>query len=153
MKFLAALAIFAGIAGAQSTPITGVWQVTEWTTTGSNGRTISNPQPALYIFTGKYYSKLVVRGDKPRPNLSSNPTDAERLASFLPLLAQSGTYEVSGATLTTHIIVSQTPNRMSPGDDNTYSFKLEGKTLTITDISEGNGPKPNPVTVKFTRVE
>jgi hypothetical protein len=155
MKCLITLALFAGIAGAQSnpTPLTGAWRVVEVTTTGQNAGTISNPQPGLYLFTGKYYSIVRDRSDKPRPDLSSDPTDAELLASMQPVQAQSGTYEVSGATVTMHPLVAKSPNIMHSGESVTRSFKLEGKTLALTGMSNARGPGAVPTTLKLTRVE
>jgi len=43
-------------------------------------------------FTGTYYSIVVDRSDKPGPDLSSDSTDAERLASVNPVQSQLGTY-------------------------------------------------------------
>ncbi len=155
MKFLIALALVSAVAGAQSnpTPLTGVWRVSEVTTTGPNAATSSSPQPGLYLFTGKYYSIVFDHSDKPRPVLNSDATDAERLASMVPIQAQSGTYEVSGTTLTMHPIVAKNPGSMRSGNSSTHSFKLEGKTLVLTQVSSVNGPMANPVTLKLTRVE
>src|SRR5438128_11231378 len=69
LGFLCALLLTSGMAPAQqkSTPLTGAWQVTSVQTTGPNARTITNPQPGLYLFTGKYFSIMMVTGDNPRP--------------------------------------------------------------------------------------
>ena len=155
MKLLLALALFAGIAHVQSTatPLTDVWRVTQVVVTGPDAATVSNPQPGLYLFTGKYYSLMVVRGETPRPDLSEKPTDAELLAAFTPFVANSGTYEVSGTTLITHPIVAKYPNAMHAGNSGTSTLKLEGKTLVLTQVSTQSGPVANPITLKLTRVE
>jgi hypothetical protein len=149
MKFLATLVLFAGLAGAQSTPLTGVWRIVE----ASTPQQILNTQGGIYIFTGKHFSKLWDRSDKPRADLNKDSTDAERLASFRPLMSKTGTYEVSGTTLTTHTLVANNPSVMHPGNSDSYSFRLEGNRLWITDVYEGGQPSKNPVTLKFTRVE
>jgi hypothetical protein len=150
MKFLVALALFAGIVGAQSTiPLTGVWRITE----ASTPKQVLNTQGGIYIFTGKYFSKLWDRSETPRRDLNKDSTDTERLAAFRPLMSKAGTYEVSGTRLTTHTLVANNPTTMHPGNSDIYSFKLEGNTLWITDVNEGGQPSTNPVTLKFTRVE
>jgi hypothetical protein len=154
MKFLVAFALFAGLAGAQSTPLTGVWRVIEETTTGPGGKTITSPPPGILIFTEKYFSLVRIDGETPRPDLTTSSTDADHLAALDRLLAQSGTYEISGTTLIRHRIVAGVPNNMHPGDRNTASFKLEGKTLVITQLNNAKGqPLANPTTTKYTRVE
>jgi hypothetical protein len=47
----------------------GVWQVTQWTTSGLNGRTNSSPQPWYYVFTDRHYTIIGVNGNTPRPAL------------------------------------------------------------------------------------
>jgi hypothetical protein len=153
LNLLVVIVIFAGIAHSQPASLKGVWQVSEVTTTGPTAATTSSPQPGLYIFTGKYYSAVVVTGDTPRPDLSEKPTDAELLAAYTPFRGQSGTYEVSGTTVTLHPMVAKAPNVMHPDSVFTYSFKWEGKTLALTGISTQAGPTTNPTTIKLSRLE
>lgn len=153
---LSVIAMTGGIAGAQSGPtvLSGAWQVTEVTTTGPNAATNSHPQPGLYLFTGNYYSIVIVRGEKPRPELDvSKASGAELVAMWRPFTANSGKYEVSGTTLTIHHIVTKNAGNIVPGQFDTYSFKIEGKTLWITSVSSNAGPYINPTTVKLTRVD
>jgi hypothetical protein len=42
---------------------------------------------------------------------------------------------------------------MAPGAVLVYSFKLEGNTLTTTDVRNANGPVANPATITYTRIE
>jgi hypothetical protein len=155
MKTLFTLALFAGIAGAQSasTPLTGAWKVVETTTTGPDGKTTVAQQPGLLIFTRKYYSVVWDHSATPRPDLNEDATDAQLLASRRAVQAQLGTYEVSGSTVSMHPIVAANPNNMHPAVVIVQSFKLEGKTLLLTQISTRGGPVANPTTTKYTRVE
>jgi hypothetical protein len=152
MKFLAALALLAGLAGAQSTPLTGVWKVLETTTTGPNGKTTLT-QPGLLIFAGRYYSVVRDLSATPRPDITEKTTDADWRASRRLVQAQSGTYEVSASTLTTHPMVAASPNNMHADSAFTQLFKLEGDTLLLTEISTKTGPVANPGTTKYKRVE
>jgi hypothetical protein len=145
-------------ADSQST-IQGVWRVTEVTTTGPNASTNSSPQPSLYIFTPKHYSLIRVNGTTARPHL---PVDQEQAATAAQLLAvfgndaltaQSGTYEVADGKLTTRALVARGTAPMASAAFTTSSYKLDGKTLTITSERNGAGPVANPTTWKLTRVE
>ena len=66
LQLIAVGAIFLISASAQSKQLSGVWQVTEATTTGDNASTNSSPQPSQYIFTKKHYSILAVTAKEPR---------------------------------------------------------------------------------------
>lgn len=60
--------------------VIGVWKLTEVKVPqigDIDAQTITNPQPALYIFTKKHYSRMEVTGGKPRPNLPEEPTDTQ----------------------------------------------------------------------------
>jgi len=90
----------------------------------------------LLIFTNGYYSLLQVLGTQPRPELKppagSMPTDAEKIAYYEEwrrLLANSGTYEISGTTINFRRIVGKTEG-VRPLT--VREFKLEGDTLSLT---------------------
>jgi len=136
LRFVCALLLTSGIAPAQqeSTSLRGAWQVTKVQMAGANARTVTNPQPGLYLFTGKYFSLMMVVGDHPRPIHPTLPeapkaTSQEILAVYGPYVANTGTYEVNGGTLIMHAMVSKNPELM--GGSVTYSFKVQGNTLTL----------------------
>jgi len=144
-------------AASQET-LQGVWRITEVTTTGPNASTNSSPQPSLYIYTGRHYSLIRVNGTTARPDLPQDQvataTAAQLLAVFgTGLTAQSGTYEVAGGKLTTRTLVAKNTFGMAPGAFTTSSYKLDGKTLTITPERNAAGPVANPTTWKLTRIE
>jgi hypothetical protein len=146
-------------AASQET-LQGVWRITEVTTTGPNASTNSSPQPSQYIFTPKHYSIIRVNGTTARPDLT---LDQEKTASAAQLVAvfgnnaltaQSGTYEVASGKLTTRALVARGTGPMAPGAFTTSSYKLDGKTLTITQERNAAGqPVSNPTTWKLTRIE
>ena len=57
-------------------------------------------------------------------------TDAEKLAAYDSFVANSGTYEVAGSTITIHPVVARSPNYMSGGSDK-YQFRVSGDTLWL----------------------
>jgi len=136
----------------------GVWQTVEVTVTGPGARTITipEPRPNLIIVTAKYYSRVEVHSDGPRPmlaNVAKASADALR-AVWDPFVGEAGTYQVTdGNVLTMRPLVAKNPAAMAPGAFITYSYKLEGDTLWVTFQKNQNGPIVNPVTVKAVRVE
>src|SRR5438874_8081142 len=155
------------LASAQSgakKPIEGVWKVTEIAVTGPNASNNANAQPSLFIFAQQHYSLMYVPGNKPRTLYKAEaPTNEEKIAAFDSLIANTGTYEISGSTLMIHPIVARNPNFMAGGSDK-YQYRIEGTTLTLTEKSTdltvriGNRlvPAPGPVSetrLKLVRVE
>ena len=142
--------------------IQGVWRIVERTTTvpSADGLraagTRSNPEPGLYLFTGKYYSQVVVTSDRPRPDLpDAEKASADQLrAAWGPFIGNAGMYSLaSGNLITLQAIVSKTPVTMKPGNSATWSYTLAGDTLVMTQKSTQDGPAVGPATLKFTRVE
>jgi hypothetical protein len=158
--FVAALvmAILSPSLTGQSKPsVQGVWRVVE-TSGGRSGGT-KTPQPGLVIFTAKHYAILRDTAQKPRPRPKdiANPTAAEALAAYQAFIAQGGTYQVKGnETLELRAGVAKNP----PPDGakytlvTTYTFKLDGNNLTLTNVANTlQGKNPNPETIRLTRAE
>lgn len=108
------------------------------------------------LFTQKYFSLMFLTTDNPRPATRPDPTkasDAELNALYRPFVAASGTYDISGQTLTTHPMVAKNPWVMAPNVTIVYTLKLGGKTLTLTQIKGEDGTIANPLTLKLSRVD
>jgi len=146
-------------AAAQSKPgsLQGVWQTVELTTTGPGARTITIPEPRanLTIMTARHYSRVEVQAEKPRPILAdvAKASADELRAAWGPFVAETGTYEVKGDQITMRPVASKNPAVMGPGVFITYSYKLEGNTLWITQLRNQTGPFANPFTAKIVRIE
>jgi len=145
---------------ASQPTLQGVWRVTEVTTTGKDASNNKSPQPSLYIYTAKHYSYVRINGTKARPDLPQDQvakaTAAQLLAVWGPsgFSAQAGTYELAGGKLTTRAIAARGTGPMASGAFATASYKLDGKTLTITQERGFNGkPVENPTTWKLTQIE
>jgi hypothetical protein len=137
--------------------IQGVWRVVEATTTGPGARTLAfADRPNLTIITARHYSRVEVQADGPRPVLTdvAKASADELRAVWGPFVAEAGTYEVtSGNLLTVRPVASKNPAVMGPGVFITYSYRLEGDTMWLTQQRNQSGPFPNPFTLKLTRVE
>ncbi len=146
------------LASAQSAPsLQGAWRVTEVVVTGANASTSTSPQPSLYVFTRQHYSILSVGGTTARkgaaPKDPAKLTDAEKIAQYElwhPFTANSGTYQVTGSTLTTRPLVAKSPRVM--GGTQTREFKIDGSTLTLIQKSAAGQPASETRT-KLTRLE
>jgi hypothetical protein len=156
--FSVGLATGQGIA-AQSTrdSVQGVWRVVEAVITGPGARTIAfGERPNLTIITARHYSRVEVQADGPRPVLPdvARATADELRAVWGPFVSEAGTYEVTpGGVITMRPIVAKNPAVMGPGVFITYSYKLDGDTLSLTQQRNQNGPFANPFTLKLVRVE
>lgn len=166
LSLLAVLGLIGVSLMGQSKPsIQGVWRAVEVTVTNPNptpgGRakgTYTDLQPSLLIFTGKHYSQINDTAIKPRPTtpfkVSAKPTAEEMQAQWGPIMAQGGTYELSGTTLTRHAIVAKNPALQ--GNKNAVirsTIKLDGNNLWITTFENATGKIANPGTVKYVRLE
>jgi len=162
--FLCALLLTGGIAAPaqqKSTSLTGAWQVAKVQMTGPKAQTITDPQPGLYLFTGKYFSIMMVMGDHPRPihpTLTEVPKASaqEILAVYGPYVANIGTYEINGDALIMHPMVSKNPELM--GGSVTYSFEIQRNSLTLKMVKMVMGasvpPPPVPPAIwTLSRVE
>jgi hypothetical protein len=113
-------------------PLEGVWKASEIVATGANPSTTPSPQPSVYLFTRTHYGILRVAGAEPRALFKApRPTDEEKIAAYDTFVATSGTYELSGTTLTLRPIVAKNPNLMAGGSE-TFQLRLEGDTLWLT---------------------
>lgn len=138
LRMAVLLAVVPAVAGAQSparTPLEGAWRVVEVVTTGANAENTPSPQPGLFIFGRKHYSMMRIRGSEPRtPYKGEVPTNEEKITAFDSFVANAGTYEVSGSTLSIRPMVARSPNFMA-GASSRYEFRVEGSTLWLTEKS------------------
>ncbi|MBB6095827.1 hypothetical protein HNQ60_004718 [Povalibacter uvarum] len=115
--------------------IRGVWRVTEFASRipGAQWESRGAPYLSQYIFTEKHYSYLYVPGPNPRKRFAGDPnkpTDAEKVEAYNSLVAATGTYSLSGQTLTLRALVHKNPNEM--GEVRlTYTVDLDGDTLQL----------------------
>jgi hypothetical protein len=140
-RLFATLALFAvapsGIVVAQShEELEGGWIVTSWIT--PEGEVIAEPPRGLFLFTasGQYSMNYVDRAGE-RALLSAEPTDAERLAAFLPFIANAGRYRIENGKLIYEAWVAKNPNYAARwgmeggGNATVLSMSLEGGALTL----------------------
>ena len=137
--------------------VEGVWRVVEAVVTGPGARTIAfADRPNLTIFTARHYSRSEVQADGPRPLLAdvAKASADDLRAVWGPFVGEAGTYEVTpGGVITMRPIASKNPAVMGPGVFITYSYKLDGDTLSLTQQRNQSGPFANPFSLRLVRVE
>ena len=130
---------------AQSGALQGRWTITEVSvSTPDTSWTEASSQPSsFYVFVNPPRIHIVspFSSTTPRRTLliqgreffSDEPTDVERLVeAFGPLVAESGTYAVSGTPLTIQPLVALYQNAVSDNSEYTYTHRVEGDTLRLT---------------------
>jgi hypothetical protein len=111
-------------------------------------------QTGLYLFTATHYSMLLAPIDRPDLADTSQATADELRVQWGPMLANAGSYEISGDLITIHPIVAKIPVVMKPGANEVYQFRIEGKTLTLKQVRNARGVTVDSApTRKFVRVE
>jgi len=154
--FAIVLSILFGIHAVAQEKIAGAWKISEFTMYFDFGKTVAftGTQPGMVLFTKTRFSMLAVVGDKPRPDFDrANATDAQKVAAWTPFIALAGTYERKGATLIFHDEVSKDPYDMKPGLFYRIDYKLEAHTLVLSVKANQDGPIPNPMVIRLTRLE
>ena len=147
------------VSAAQSTPgsIHGVWRIVEATTSGPGARTIPfGERPNQTIFTARHYSRVEIQAEGPRPVLAdvAKASADELRAVWGPVVCETGTYEVTkDGLITMRPIASKNPAVMGQGVFITYSYKVDGDTLSLTQQRNQNGPFANPFSLKLVRAE
>ena len=128
---LFALVSIAWIAApAPQEAIAGTWIVTSEDNSHQRG---------LFLFTADgSYSAMFVRGDEPRAEPNEDWTDADALASFREITANSGRLTVEGNELTMEAYMANSTAYMNGWGENgtTATFEMDGNRMTLT---MGNG--------------
>jgi hypothetical protein len=138
---------------SQHEALQGAWVLTS--TANPAGEVNSEPQAGLFVFTETHYSMMFVNGAEPRQQFAGDdPTDAELLAAYRSIIANSGRYEMNGDKITYRAYVAKNPNYMGgwPENETTVTVRIEGDTLTWTWPSPDDPPLPGGQ-MTFRRVE
>ena len=121
--------------------LNGVWKVEEMTIEDAeNPGPFTDLPPSLYIFTDGYYSIMSILGDGSRPDFQpgDDVSDEDTIAAYNTFLANSGSYEVSGSTITFNIMIARVPGVVgATGPGVMAEYSLDGDTLTMTQAQLG----------------
>ncbi len=112
-------------------PLQGVWSQTA-VDPGDGSPVIDPAQPGLYIFVEGYYSAVFATGADPRvpAEIAFQPTPEEMVAQHESIIVNTGTYEISGSTVTFRPIIAKSPGFV--GGESMAGFQIDGDELTLT---------------------
>ncbi len=118
-------------ATATANPLQGVWSLTA-SDNGDGSPVIDPSQPGLYIFVEGYYSGVYAPGAEPRvpAEITFQPTADEMVAQHASIIVNTGTYEISGSTVTFRPIIAKSPGFV--GGHATAEFRVDGDMLTLS---------------------
>jgi len=137
-------------------PLQGVWSVTA-IDPGDGSAVIDPSQPGLYIFARGYYSAVFAREAKARVPAATafSPTPEEMVAQYESIIVNTGTYEISGSTVTFRPIIAKSPGFV--GGQSTSEFETSGDVLTLRETStvaaDGTAAPGANTTMTLRRVE
>lgn len=145
--------LLSGIAAAQK--VAGAWRLDEIKTTGSVVKSGKFSGQNMYLFTKGHFSIIRLEGDKPRSTDNwTTMTREQVIDTFVKGFAAScGTYEMKGSTLTMKTTIAKSPSFMAREHWISYTVKISGQTMTLTDTATDEGPIKNPQIMTLTRIE
>ena len=84
----------------------------------------------------------------------ANKATADQLrAAWGPLVADAGTFTVSGNTMKWTRLVAKNAPQIASGNYIEWTYTLSGDSLVITRTQDQAGPLANPATVRMTRAK
>jgi len=125
-----------------TSPVEGAWRFSQLQSISAEGETTTVPtHESMLLFSSGHYSIAFSRGDTKIPPYGGvwAPTDAEAVARMASIVVNSGSYEISGSSLTTRPIFALVPSYI--GGRTEYEFSLSGDTLTlrVVDVVSADG--------------
>jgi hypothetical protein len=120
----------------------GAWKIVQTVSSNPSGERVDvKPPPGMYMFTDRYMSNLIVPEREPRPVITSDSSDEDKLGAFGNFIADGGEYWVEGDVIQTHNFVAKVPNAMRSdrkrGEGIRYRFHFEEDDLVIIMTNQG----------------
>jgi hypothetical protein len=129
----------------EASRLVGTWKIVQSVISSPSGESVDdNPPPGMYMFTGSYMSNLIVPKWEPRPVITRDSSDEDRLGAYSNFIADGGEYWIEGDVIQTHNFVAKNPIGMRPGMERgtgiRYKFHFEDDDLVITMTNQGWAP-------------
>ena len=137
--------------------LVGTWKIVETTVESREGVTVDdNPPPGMYIFTNRFMSNHIVPEWEPRPVITKDSSDEDRLGAFSNFIADGGEYWIEGDIIQTHNFVAKNPigmrSEQKRGNGIQYRFRFDKNDLVITMTNQGWASNGS-VTYRLERME
>jgi len=119
----------------QTSPLKGVWHVTE-ITYSQTSESYTDSLSSIFIFTDKHYSMTWVEGSPALRVFKQrwNPTDNEKIECYNSLVVNSGTYQLTDSLFTARPSVARVPDFI--GGKLICSFKVSKDILILEFVDE-----------------
>ena len=111
---------------------------------------MSRVKRSLALFLLLSFSVQAQENDSRQP-FPDQPTDEERLAAFGNFIANAGTYEIAGSTITIRPMVAKVPNAMT-NPPFTYEYELEADSLVLI-LKAAWAPPDGEIRYRLDRLE
>lgn len=133
----------------------GVWLTK--TVEPDAGPPVTSPQPGVLIFSRGFYSLQQVEGNRRRPSLPANyrTGDAQSILAVYgsPFTAHTGRYSISGDVIEMSPIVAKRTDQMASNYVVSFSYELNGGSLTLRQRPNASERNPRRVVYTFSRAE
>jgi hypothetical protein len=133
----------------------GAWTIQSVTSPKPPANPRRNPT-GLMVMSGNHYAEVGV-ADTMRPSFpeggAAKATADQLRAVWGPVVADAGTFTVSGNAMKLTASVAKGTAAMAPGNFVESTFTISGDTITVTQVRNQAGPIANPVTVRATRAK
>jgi hypothetical protein len=141
----------------EASRLIGTWKIVQTVISNSSGESVDdNPPPGMYMFTRSYMSNLIVPIWEPRPVITRESSDEDKLGAFSNFIADGGEYWIEDDIIQTHNFVAKNPIGMRPeqqrGEGIRYRFVFEGDDLVITMTNQGWSPNGS-ISYRLQRME
>jgi Lipocalin-like domain len=142
-------------AQSSASALQGAWTIQSVTSPQPPVNPRRNPK-GLIVISGNHYAQVGV-GDTMRPSFpeggAAKATADQLRAVWGPVIADAGTFTVSGNTIKLTASVAKGTAAMAPGNFAEGTFTVSGDNLTVTQVRNQAGPIANPVTVRAVRAK
>jgi hypothetical protein len=142
-------------AQSNASALQGAWQVQGVTAPQPFNPPLNKPV-GLILFSGRHYAQVgvgnSVRTDLPQGGAEKATADQLR-AVWGPVVADAGTFAVTGNTIKMTRVAAKGPAAMASGNFLEATFTINGDNLAITQVRNQAGPIANPTTVRLTRAK